>query len=260
MSSIGAQQLQHRPSRQAETAAVEGAAPRRCASRRGRLMRLLAAVVGAVLANVMILAGLSQLNAPPVFETQHPPELRVAMHEEPEPEPVQPEEPDPEPEPMQTQVTEVSLERPRPEMEAAAASMALELPSFEVAQPRVAVRSTPTPTPAETAPAEPTPARATGPVTADTADKPGRAVRHPQPEYPRVALRRRATGHVLARVLVDEDGRVEQVEIDKVEGHSAFESAVRQTLLSRWEYSTTYHRGRPVRAWHQVTIRFRLDG
>lgn len=228
--------------------------------RGGGFKRFCWALAGAVAMNAVILGALAKLNAPPVFEVADRPELRVAVHEEreaerPEREPVEQEQVAE----LEAEVMEVAMDRPTPEMEMpAVAAMPFEAPSFEVAPPRVTVRSAPV------SPAAPVrtrePMRVTGPVEAGDADQPGRAVRHPQPAYPRVALRRGATGHVAARVLVDERGRVEQVEIDEVVGHSAFEGAVRETLLSRWEYSTTRHGGRAVKAWHEVVIRFELEG
>lgn len=259
MSSITATQIGDEAKGGRRAIAAADATVSRTPRRWGPATRFCCALAVAAAVNAMILGALARLNAPPVYEMVDRPELRIAMYEPREerlePEPVEQEQVAE----MAAEVMEVAMERPTPEMRMpAVAAISFHVPSFDVAPPRVTVRAAPV-SPTATARTR-EPVRVTGPVEAGDADEPGRAVRHPQPAYPRVALRRGVTGHVAARVLVDESGRIQQVEIDEVVGHSAFGGAVRETLLSRWEYSTTYHGGRPVKAWHEVVIRFDLDG
>jgi periplasmic protein TonB len=75
------------------------------------------------------------------------------------------------------------------------------------------------------------------------------------PTYPRSARVAGIEGNVLARVLVQADGHVSDVEI--LEGAALFHDRVRETLL-RWRYLPATAHGRPVPARWTVSIPFAL--
>ena len=81
---------------------------------------------------------------------------------------------------------------------------------------------------------------------------------HPAPRYPRQALRAGAEGTVLLRVLVDEQGRPQSVEIESSSGHRELDRSAREHVLARWRFHPAQRQGRAIRAYALVPIAFGL--
>lgn len=81
---------------------------------------------------------------------------------------------------------------------------------------------------------------------------------HPAPRYPRQALRRGATGTVLLRVLVDEQGWPKEVAIETSSGHRDLDRAAREQVLAKWRFHPATRQGRPIPAYALVPIGFSL--
>ncbi|HEU0152474.1 MAG TPA: TonB family protein [Arenimonas sp.] len=81
---------------------------------------------------------------------------------------------------------------------------------------------------------------------------------YPAPRYPRQALRSGATGTVLLRVLVDEQGRPQEVVIETSSGHRELDRAARDQVLAKWRFHPATHQGRAIRAYALVPIGFDL--
>ncbi|MHC4134801.1 MAG: energy transducer TonB [Planctomycetota bacterium] len=90
-------------------------------------------------------------------------------------------------------------------------------------------------------------------------DEPPRdlAIRHPA--YPASARRRGLEGRVTVRLLINEEGRVQQVEVIEVKGHAGFRQAVLR-VVNLWRFTPPRHRGRRVKVWAVKTVRFNLEG
>jgi len=62
----------------------------------------------------------------------------------------------------------------------------------------------------------------------------------------------------VVRLLIDERGRVEDVQVLRVEGHPSFREAVLD-VVHKWTFRPARHRGRPVKVWGIKRIRFELE-
>jgi TonB family protein len=80
----------------------------------------------------------------------------------------------------------------------------------------------------------------------------------PTAAYPTVAKKLKIEGNVTLSLLVDEDGRVQEVRVTKVpEKDRGFsEAAMKAARGARFEPATKG--GIEVKYWHSVTIRFEL--
>ena len=121
----------------------------------------------------------------------------------------------------------------------------------------------PTPTPAPTAVPTPTPTPTPeGPVedVVQTQQQtvPPKLKRHYPPNYPRRAWSMRVEGDVHMQLLVDAEGRVEDVRITEVTREGVgFEQAVTEAVR-KWRFEPATHEGRAVRAWIPIRIPFRV--
>lgn len=79
-----------------------------------------------------------------------------------------------------------------------------------------------------------------------------------QPRYPPGSARAREEGTVLLRVLVDETGAVQQVDIARSSGHARLDNAAREAV-SHARFRPVLRNGRAIPAWGNVPIAFRLD-
>lgn len=79
------------------------------------------------------------------------------------------------------------------------------------------------------------------------------------PNYPRRAKEDGIEANVELRLLVDERGRVEQVEVLGAPPGYGFEAALRQTA-EKWRFQPAMLGGVPVPQWVRMPWRFRLDG
>ncbi len=227
-----------------------------------------AAAVGiGVVFNLLLFAALAALNRPqPVEARMHAP-VRLALFQLPLEEPLRPE-----PE------RERELPAP-PELDPVPVDMdlrAAELELVDLPQPRITVALPPIrivpvvrreTRPVRAAPARPRSHRAAerrkgeqhrrGPWGSDEIDAPPRELSVRSPAYPATALRRGEEGAVTVRLLIDEKGRVEKVEVVSVDGYRGFGTAV-LNVAGHWRFTPPRHEGRPVKAWALKTTEFRL--
>jgi len=76
--------------------------------------------------------------------------------------------------------------------------------------------------------------------------------------YPVASLRAREQGSVLLRVLVDEHGAPQRIEIARSSGHPKLDAAAREAVRSA-RFRPVLRAGQPAPAWGLVPIEFRLD-
>jgi len=79
------------------------------------------------------------------------------------------------------------------------------------------------------------------------------------PIYPYAARRRGLEGWVAIRLMVDQSGRVEKVEILQAEPEKVFEAAVIRAAR-QWRFRPARQQGRPVAAAYRTVVRFELKG
>jgi protein TonB len=162
----------------------------------------------------------------------------------PPPAPIPP-EPEPLPRAQPPQAVVPPLPRPVPVRQPA-----------PVAQQPTAMAPTETPTPAVVDPAPPTSDARTG-----TGSGESRMLAYDgalKLAYPRAAIRRHAQGTVLLHVLVDTDGRAQQIELSRSSGHRELDDAAREAVR-RARFRPVLENGVAVPAWGLVPIEFRLD-
>jgi TonB family protein len=79
----------------------------------------------------------------------------------------------------------------------------------------------------------------------------------PKPDYPESARRDGREGRVLLRVLVDDQGRSKQVEINSSSGSEALDRAAAEAI-KRWRFHPARHGDKAVETWLRIPIEFRL--
>lgn len=77
------------------------------------------------------------------------------------------------------------------------------------------------------------------------------------PVYPPRCLRMGIEGTVRVRVLVGEDGRVQEVTVGKSSGEAALDESA-MDAVRQWRFEPAKRDGVPVRAWAVVPIEFKL--
>lgn len=93
---------------------------------------------------------------------------------------------------------------------------------------------------------------------AESVTEPPRDLQNKAPPYPQTARRQNAEGRVTIRILIDENGHVQQAKILEHVGHSSFRGAVRKTV-PQWRFTPPRHHGKPARVWCVREIEFKLD-
>lgn len=180
----------------------------------------------------------------------------------------QPEESPPEEQPPE--VMEVELDVPVAEpITPEPLELEIELPSptivplqVQVEQPETQPSPQPPPTPAPRESAsKPTAAKRSSPPAAQSAgrvDQPPReSGSNPPPVYPVDKLQNNIEGVVTLRLLIDEQGEIEDVKV--VSGDEAFVRAV-LAVVYRWRFTPAMHQGQPVKVWGLKKVRFNLRG
>ena len=149
--------------------------------------------------------------------------------------------------------------------------------------PPIELKALPTPTPPVVAPIKTPPVtppmvvpRDTGsvqvpPVTAPTLAPPATdTLAPPAPveaslaylkapiRFPPEAIRRHLQGTVLLRVLVDENGKPVDVEVEQSSGSPILDRSARAQVLAGWQFQPAMVDGRQVRAWARVPVTFNL--
>ena len=79
----------------------------------------------------------------------------------------------------------------------------------------------------------------------------------PIPKYPESARREGREGRVLLRVLVDNQGRSKQVEINSSSGSDVLDRAAAETI-GRWRFHPARSGEQPVESWLRIPREFRL--
>jgi protein TonB len=164
----------------------------------------------------------------------------------PEPAPPKP-QPKVPPKPTIVPVVKKSVTRPAPPVPPVSAPS----PSAITAPP--APPEPPAPAPAQ----EPAPSPA-APATPRTITSGVEYIQAPQPQYPMAAKRMGEEGQVILRVLVNEKGRSEGVEIQKSSGSTRLDEAARQSVR-RALFKPYIENGKPVAVYAIVPIKFQLD-
>jgi protein TonB len=84
-------------------------------------------------------------------------------------------------------------------------------------------------------------------------------VRNPQPVYPLMSRRMREQGEVVLRVFVTAQGDPREIQLKKGSGFARLDRAA-QEAVHRWKFIPAKRGNRPVDAWVNVPIEFRLEG
>jgi TonB family protein len=79
----------------------------------------------------------------------------------------------------------------------------------------------------------------------------------PRPDYPESARREGREGQVVLRVLVDDQGRSKEVEINRSSGNDALDRAA-VDAIRRWRFHPARYGDRRIETWVQIPIVFRL--
>lgn len=79
------------------------------------------------------------------------------------------------------------------------------------------------------------------------------------PHYPSAARRAGREGVVLLRVLVGTDGSAASVSVRETSGYDDFDSVAAQAVR-KWRFSPARRAGQAVASFHDVRVRFRLEG
>jgi len=77
------------------------------------------------------------------------------------------------------------------------------------------------------------------------------------PVYPPRCLRMGIEGRVRVRVLVGENGKVQEVTLDRSSGESALDESALEAVRT-WRFEPASRNGVPVRAWAIVPVEFKL--
>lgn len=81
----------------------------------------------------------------------------------------------------------------------------------------------------------------------------------PRPIYPESARREGREGSVLLRVLIDDQGRSKEVEVNRSSGSDALDRAAAEAI-KRWRFHPARHGENSVESWVRIPIEFRLAG
>lgn len=169
----------------------------------------------------------------------------------------------PEPETPQPEMMKVTLDAPPPEIvmpEPLKLDLALPSPTVVLVQaavqqpePDPAPVSRPNPPPS---PPQPTSQAEASVQKANQVDHPPRESRqNPAPPYPARKLQQGVEGTVKLRLVIDESGRVEDVEV--LSGDEDFRRAV-MSVVWKWRFTPARHRGRPVKVWALKEVSFTI--
>jgi periplasmic protein TonB len=103
----------------------------------------------------------------------------------------------------------------------------MEMPAMEPPVVQIAIEEAPTRAITMVASETPPPVQAAPRVVSDVA-----YLRPPAPQYPSESRRRGEEGMVLLRVIIDEAGRADRIEIERSSGHSRLDDAARAAVKS----------------------------
>jgi len=89
-------------------------------------------------------------------------------------------------------------------------------------------------------------------------DKPPQVLTRLDPYYPVEARQSGTEGRVLIRVLIDEDGRVEEAEVVESQPAGVFDAAALKAIRG-WRFSPAQRLGQPVAVRVDIPVSFKLD-
>lgn len=218
-------------------------------------LRRLSTVAGAMAITAVSLWLMGVLNAPAAPDLPLPRPARTVLIQGPKTQalrdPQSTPEPEPEPEP---QVMTVDLDLPAPTPEP------IELLDLPLAFPAIAMASVLSP---------PSSSRSHGPLGGAPGTVGGRgagaglesqppteSAGNPIPRYPESERQQGIEGTVTVRLLIDESGRVEDVEV--LDGAPAFRAAVLE-VAPIWRFTPAREQGRPVKVWGIKRVRFYIE-
>jgi protein TonB len=162
-----------------------------------------------------------------------------------------PEIPKPQPAPPKTvPVVKKAVAPPRP-------PVVNQTPSPQAITPPPAIEQ-PVQPPVAAVTAPPAPPAPPAPVQPRTISSGVEYVQAPQPDYPLISKRMNEEGKVMLRVLVNEKGRPERVDVQKSSGYARLDEAARQAVL-RALFKPHVEDGKPVAVYAIVPIKFQLD-
>ena len=84
-----------------------------------------------------------------------------------------------------------------------------------------------------------------------------RAIRKEPPQYTEVARQERIQGLVILRLVIDQTGKVTEVEVLKGLPYGLTETAI--AAVESWEFEPAQYEGKPVSVLYNITINFRLQ-
>jgi len=82
--------------------------------------------------------------------------------------------------------------------------------------------------------------------------------KNPPPEYPRIARRKGYQGTVILEVLVDQNGRVEDLRIFQSSGYPSLDDAASASVF-KWAFLPGMRENKPVDMWVKIPVRFQLQ-
>jgi protein TonB len=172
--------------------------------------------------------------------------------------------PEPAPAPPKPQPA-VSTAAPAPKKVTAKPKPAKRLPDT-TPSPQAITEPLPEPAPAEPVAIAPaaSPARPAAPPAPPAPPAPKTItsgieyIQPPQPDYPPISRRMGEEGKAILRVLVNDKGRPERIEVHKSSGSARLDEAARQAVL-RAVFKPFIEDGKSVAAYAIVPIRFQLD-
>ena len=94
-------------------------------------------------------------------------------------------------------------------------------------------------------------------MTVEGEVKAPRAIRKQPPKYTEAARQERIQGLVILRLVIDETGKVTDIEVLKGLPYGLTETAI--AAVERWEFEPATHQGEPVSVLYNITINFRLE-
>lgn len=86
-----------------------------------------------------------------------------------------------------------------------------------------------------------------------------RVIASEKPEYPDTARQNGWEGTVRLRVLVSEEGTVQDVQVAASSGYRQLDQAAIYCIMYRWRFSPALEEGRPVTKWAVIPITFEMQ-
>lgn len=97
------------------------------------------------------------------------------------------------------------------------------------------------------------------PDSSGSAPQPPRPLERMRPAYPALAREHGEEGTVLLGVRIGTDGRVREVRLLRSSGSLVLDAAASRAA-EQWRFQPAQSEGRPVEAWLNVPVPFRLEG